>query len=61
MEKKTIDIFEKETEILIEGRHDICLCPRIIPVVESMTAITLLDLYLQNKISNINNFSEIGK
>lgn len=60
-QQQTIDIFEKETEILIEGRHDICLCPRIIPVVESMTAITLLDLYLQNKISNINNFSEIGK
>jgi chorismate synthase len=32
-------------EIVIEGRHDPCICPRIIPVVEAMTALTLLDAY----------------
>ena len=52
---------DNETEILIEGRHDICLCPRIIPVVEAMSAITLLDLFLQNKCSNFYTEEGISK
>ena len=59
--QNTIDIFDNETEILIEGRHDICLCPRIIPVVEAMSAITLLDLFLQNKCSNFYKEEGISK
>ena len=59
--QNTIDIFDNETEILIEGRHDICLCPRIIPVVEAMTSITLLDLFLQNKCSNFYKDKGISK
>jgi chorismate synthase len=34
---------KKETTIQIEGRHDPCLVPRVVPVVESMTAIVLVD------------------
>ena len=35
-----------ESSILqIEGRHDPCICPRAVVVVEAMVAITLLDLY----------------
>ena len=37
-----------DTELQIKGRHDVCLCPRIVPVIEAMTAITLCDLFLQN-------------
>ena len=44
----TIDTAFNECDIEIEGRHDVCLCPRIVPVVEAMTAITLTDLYLRN-------------
>jgi chorismate synthase len=36
----------EETELLIQGRHDVCLCPRIVPVVEAMSALTILDLLL---------------
>lgn len=43
----TIDIDGNEQEIIIEGRHDPCICVRIIPVVEAMTAFTLLDLWYQ--------------
>ncbi len=35
--------------IQIQGRHDPCLCPRIIPVVEAMTALTLADAFLIQK------------
>ena len=37
----------------IEGRHDVCLCPRIVPVIEAMTAVTLCDLFLQNQAGRI--------
>ncbi len=32
-----------------EGRHDPCILPRVLPVVESMAAITLADLYLRQR------------
>lgn len=38
--KKADGTFEN-TQISIQGRHDTCLCPRIVPVIEAMTAITL--------------------
>lgn len=34
------------TSIEIQGRHDPCLCPRIVPVVEAMTALVLADCLL---------------
>ncbi len=39
-----------ETNLKIEGRHDVCLCPRIVPVVEAMTYLVIADLYLQNSV-----------
>ncbi|MCR5607168.1 MAG: chorismate synthase [Treponema sp.] len=41
------------SDLVIEGRHDVCLCPRIIPVVEAMAAITLADLLLRNRTAKI--------
>jgi len=37
----------------IKGRHDICLCPRIVPVIEAMTQIVLADMLLRNANSII--------
>jgi len=40
----SVNILEiKETTIQIEGRHDPCLVPRAVPVIESMTAVVLVD------------------
>jgi chorismate synthase len=36
-------------EIQIQGRHDPCLCPRIVPVIEAMTALVILDTLLIQK------------
>ncbi|MBG9979561.1 chorismate synthase [Facklamia lactis] len=33
-------------ELTIQGRHDPCIVPRVVPVIESMTAICLLDLLI---------------
>ena len=35
-------------ELQIKGRHDICLCPRIVPVIEAMTALVLADFVLRD-------------
>ena len=40
----TVDIKKREeTELSIEGRHDLCIVPRVLPVVEAMAALVLLD------------------
>jgi len=43
VEQHTLDIQGRETVIRTEGRHDPCICPRIVPVVEAMTALVLED------------------
>jgi chorismate synthase len=43
IEQRTIDTQGNETTIRTEGRHDPCICPRIVPVVEAMCAIVLED------------------
>lgn len=49
IEKKqqTIDIeTEENAEIEVHGRHDPCIVPRVLPVLEAVTAIGLMDLIL---------------
>ena len=39
------------TDVSVTGRHDPCICPRVVPVVESMAAIAILDmLFIQQTI-----------
>lgn len=46
--QKTVDLTSKEdVELKIEGRHDPCIVPRVLPVIEAMTAITILDLMME--------------
>jgi chorismate synthase len=45
--QKTVDEKGKNVSIKIQGRHDICIVPRIIAVIESMAAITLADFILK--------------
>ena len=49
----TVSLNLEPQDLEITGRHDPCLCPRIVPVVEAMSAITLLDLLMINHSSNI--------
>ncbi len=44
----TVDIKErKETSLAVRGRHDVCIVPRAVAVVEAMMAVTLADFALQ--------------
>jgi chorismate synthase len=36
-----------------KGRHDPCVVPRAVPIVESMAALVLADFYLRNKTSRV--------
>ncbi len=53
VQQQTVDIAGNEADIVIEGRHDICLCPRIVPVIEAMTAITVADALLRNRCARV--------
>jgi len=39
----------------VKGRHDPCLCPRAVPIAEAMVNLVLIDTFLENKISKIEN------
>ncbi|MBQ0040524.1 MAG: chorismate synthase [Clostridiales bacterium] len=44
LEQKTVDIEKmEETVISAGGRHDVCIVPRVMPVVEAMAALVLYD------------------
>ena len=45
----TVDLQGKPMVLHGKGRHDPCVVPRAVPIVESMTALVLLDNYLLNK------------
>jgi chorismate synthase len=50
--QKTVSAEGESTTIEVKGRHDPCICPRVVPVVEAMIAITLVDaLFSQKTIS----------
>ena len=42
-EQETVDEDGKRVGLKIAGRHDACICPRIVPVAEAMTALVLAD------------------
>ena len=49
-EQKTVDLAEhKNTTITIEGRHDPCIVPRAVPVIEAAAAIAIYDMILASK------------
>ncbi len=49
-EQRTVDIKEKkDTTLVIEGRHDPCIAPRAVPVVEAACGIALYDMILSKR------------
>lgn len=52
-EQKTVNKAGQETILTAKGRHDPCVLPRAVPIVEAMAAMTILDAYLLNKAARI--------
>lgn len=44
--QETLDIHSNEVQLEARGRHDPCVLPRAVPIVEAMAALTLMDLHL---------------
>jgi chorismate synthase len=49
---KTINKQGKQTDIVIQGRHDPCVGLRATPIAEAMVALVLVDHYLRNRAQN---------
>jgi chorismate synthase len=49
MEQETVTMQGEETLLKARGRHDPCVLPRAVPIVEAMAAMTLLDYLLIQK------------
>lgn len=48
--QKSVDKDGNEVEIEGKGRHDACVLPRAVPIVEAMTALVIADHFLRNKV-----------
>lgn len=53
MEQETVTINGEDTVLKARGRHDACVLPRAVPIVESMAAMVILDYYLLNKTTKL--------
>ncbi len=58
-EQKTVNKEHEEITMAIKGRHDPIIGPRAVVVVESMCAITILDLLMINATSKIDNLLKV--
>ena len=47
--QKSVDSSGKEVEFAAKGRHDPCVLPRAVPMVEAMATLVIIDHYLRNK------------
>ncbi len=48
-EQSTVTSTKKKTTLAAKGRHDPCVLPRAVPIVEAMTALVLMDHYLRHR------------
>ena len=48
-EQKTVDVDGNETVLTGRGRHDPCVLPRAVPMVEAMVSLVLVDHHLRQK------------
>lgn len=52
-EQQTVDKFNNEVTINPKGRHDPCVLPRAVPIVEAMAALVLADHFLLSKLNSL--------
>lgn len=50
--QKTVGLKGKNAELKARGRHDPCVLPRAVPMVEAMTLLVLADHYLRDRAQN---------
>ena len=53
MEQETVNVKGINTIVKAKGRHDPCVLPRAVPIVEAMAAMTILDYYLIDRTTRL--------
>ncbi len=51
-EQTTVTTAGKLTKLAVTGRHDPCVLPRAVPIVDAMSALVIMDHYLRQKALN---------
>lgn len=52
-QQQTVTTENQETSLSASGRHDPCVLPRAVPIVEAMAALVMMDHYLRHKAQNL--------
>ncbi|MFD2573397.1 chorismate synthase [Spirosoma soli] len=52
-DQDSVDVHGQPVTVSGKGRHDPCVVPRAVPIVESMAALVLADMFLRNKASRV--------
>ncbi len=52
-DQESIDVNGESVTVSGKGRHDPCVVPRAVPIVEAMSAVTILDFYMRQQARNI--------
>ena len=52
-DQESVDSEGNDVIVSGKGRHDPCVVPRAVPIVEAMAALVLVDFYLRDKVSKI--------
>lgn len=53
MEQHTVNKDGEDNTLKVKGRHDPCVLPRAVPIVEAMAALTILDYYLIDRTTQL--------
>jgi chorismate synthase len=51
--QNTVDSSKNETSLQVKGRHDPCVVPRAVPIVEALTSLIIADLLLIKKLNKL--------
>ena len=51
-EQETLNVVNESVTLAAAGRHDPCVLPRAVPIVDAMAALVIMDHYLRNKAQN---------
>lgn len=52
-EQQTVDKQAQQVALAAKGRHDPCVLPRAVPIVDAMAALVIMDHYLRHKAQNL--------
>jgi chorismate synthase len=53
-QQKTVNMINESVSLQASGRHDPCVLPRAVPIVDAMSALVIMDHYLRHKATSKN-------